>query len=252
VGLAVAIALIACCGFPAGYLVVRGITDAASKPAVVPLAKGGCVGTGETFHYQGVRCDDPRRIGQVLEILDNMDADAAQSCDPASDQLLTQDGKVLCVGAAGSQHVSVPGYGGGVLVPGDCVHLKLGWIEPTPTEAACGPAYEAKVVARTDAPAECKAPAVHFEKLSTRRGPVLCLATGPAIAGAGQCLHIKGSEVDFAVVPCTAGNATHKVLGRAPSEGGCPSGVTSYADDLGGLPRTKVICFRKLKNGTDG
>jgi hypothetical protein len=183
----------------------------------------------------------------VLGVIDG-DQEAAQSCDPATDQLIVHWPQVICARHVGGRHVSAAGLGGGVLVPGDCVHLTLEMLLPDPTEVPCtDPGYQAKVISRVGTAAECTAPAVHYEKLATDRGPVLCLATGPGIAGPSQCLHAENSAVHYAPVPCTDGQATHRVLARTASDAACPPGTTSYTEDAGGLPSTKIVCLHELK-----
>ena len=247
VAAAAATLLLMCVGCNVGGALLARHGPSFSSPSPSPsptVAKGGCV-KPDGPAYVPTSCKDAKRTGEVLGLISG-GVTSGQSCDPATDQMIVREFDVMCVRHAGSRHVAAAGYGGGVLVPGDCVQLKLELLFQEPTEVPCStPDYAAKVVARVMTDAECKAPAVYTESLPTDRSPVLCLALGPRVAGPGQCLHVQASEVDLKSVPCTTAKATHKVVARASSEAGCPRGITSYAVDFRALPHAMYVCLRR-------
>lgn len=198
--------------------------------------------------FTRVPCGANHVYGKAIEVI-NEAGTGTEACDERTDFFAQQDTQLVCLRQVRGEHPGDPGNGGGVFRAGDCAESKpAGHIYEVP----CPSSHVFEIVtARVKTVAECQAPAHRFATLDSGTARVLCLREGPAMAGNGQCMADPDhAPASFAAVNCASPPAHAQVLGRAASPQQCASipGQTHYVEDPDGLPATRLVCLKMLKN----
>jgi hypothetical protein len=141
-------------------------------------------------------------------------------------------------------HPGDRGRGGGILRVGDCVGDP--GAGPPGEEAACGsPRDWATVASIAVNRAHCAPPAVDFVTRPTNSSkPILCLARGPGVMTAGDCVTDQ-FVTELLEVRCGSPEAAFRVVARVASRGRCRAGAESVLVPRA-LPAAAVACLRRL------
>ena len=208
-----------------------------------PKPLGGCA-VVTSGRAERVACSSRGAQARLLAVTS---LSAADPCPLATDELVPLVDAVTeygCLRRLAPPHPGDPGNGGGVLRVGDCVGDPDAG--PPGEEARCGsPRDWGKVAAIAVNRSRCPARAVDFLTRPTSSSkPILCLARGPGVMTAGDCVTDQ-SVTELVEVSCRSAEAAFRVLARVASRGRCAAGAESVPVPRA-LPEAAVACLRRL------
>jgi hypothetical protein len=193
-----------------------------------------------------VACSSREAEARVLAVTALGDA-GAEPCPLPTDDIVPMVDAVTeygCLRRLEPPHPGDPGRGGGIVRVGDCVGDPDAG--PPGQEAACGsPRDWATVAAIAVNRAHCAAPAVDFLTRPTNSSkPILCLARGPGVMTAGDCVTDQ-FVTELLEVRCGSPEAAFRVAARVAARGRCAARAESALVPRA-LPEAAVACLRRL------
>jgi hypothetical protein len=193
-----------------------------------------------------VACSSPEAEARLLAVT-SFGGSGAGQCPLLTDDILPMVDAVTeygCLRRLTPPHPGDPGRGGGILRAGDCVADP--GAGPPGQEAPCGSARDWATVAATAVNrAHCTPPAVDFLTRPTNSSkPILCLAHGPGVMTAGDCVTDQ-SVTELLEVRCGSPEAAFRVVARVAGRGRCPARAESVLAPRA-LPEAAVACLRRL------
>jgi hypothetical protein len=206
-----------------------------------PLGKCAVVKSGRADR---VACSTPGAEARLLAVTS---LSAVDPCPLLTDDILPMVDAVTeygCLRRLEPPHPGDRGRGGGILRVGDCVGDP--GAGPPGEEAACGsPRDWATVASIAVNRAHCVPPAVDFVTRPTNSSkPILCLARGPGVMTAGDCVTDQ-FVTELLEVRCGSPGAAFRVVARVASRARCRAGAESVLVPRA-LPEAAVACLRRL------